>query len=560
MKIIWIEGLERGVAEFCQAFTYKGGKVVLRISADYRYVAYVNGRFASNGQYADTPLNKCVDEVDITSLVHEGENELFVVAIHTGEGFSVAQVMDAGVAFELIENDVCIAQSDENTKGRVGTEYSIGDRITPQLGYGWKYNFTAKENEWAACQIVNASFRFVERPLKKLILSEPLPVEVVAQGVFKYRDMTEAHTAAGEMQNAWLSTLRFFEMTGKERTQNSKKLPLTFVAPTAEKAADGVFVIVDMGKETSGYITFSLKVKKPCRALLGWGEHLADLRVRTEREGRNFASELTLQAGENVLDEWLHRIGGRYLCLFVEDSSFALSQLSVHECLYPFKKIEKDFGDRLLNEIYRVGRRTLELCAHEHYEDCPWREQALYGMDSRNQMMFGYSVFEEYDFPRASMRLFGNNVRKDGLIEICAPARAYMTIPSFSVYWILAICDNADVDFNAEFIAEVLPTAENVLEAFKKRSSRDGVSLFVEPPYWNFHEWCDGLDGGNFNRTEEIEKEQDGILTAIIAMAAKRLAALQERCGYTEKAKATAKYAEEMRLSLEGFYDEKRGL
>ena len=27
----------------------------LRISSDFRYVAYINGEFASNGQYADLP-------------------------------------------------------------------------------------------------------------------------------------------------------------------------------------------------------------------------------------------------------------------------------------------------------------------------------------------------------------------------------------------------------------------------------------------------------------------------------------------------------------------------
>lgn len=35
---------------------------------------------------------------------------------------------------------------------------------------------------------------------------------------------------------------------------------------------------------------------------------------------------------------------------------------------------------------------------HEHYEDYPWREQALYAFDSRNQALYGYYAFGNYDF------------------------------------------------------------------------------------------------------------------------------------------------------------------
>ena len=63
--------------------------------------------------------------------------------------------------------------------------------------------------------------------------------------------------------------------------------------------------------------------------------------------------------------------------------------------------------DRLMNKIYDVSKRTLHLCMHEHYEDCPQREQALYGMDSRNQMLCGYYAFGETKMPRASIELLG---------------------------------------------------------------------------------------------------------------------------------------------------------
>lgn len=200
------------------------------------------------------------------------------------------------------------------------------------------------------------------------------------------------------------------------------------------------------------------------------------------------------------------------------------------------------------------------LCAHDHYEDCPWREQALYGMDSRNQMLFGYGAFGEYELPRASLRLFADSLEKDGLIPLCAPARGRITIPSFSVYWLLAVCENAEADFDGEFVREMLPKAEKMLEIFRARSSGRGVSLFREPRYWNFHEWCEGLDGGNFNRTEDIPEEKDGILTALVRLASAKLSALERRLGRAEKAEDLRAFSESLRDGLEYFYDPDAGL
>ena len=43
---------------------------------------------------------------------------------------------------------------------------------------------------------------------------------------------------------------------------------------------------------------------------------------------------------------------------------------------------------------------------HEHYEDTPWREQAFYVADSRNQALCGYYAFGEYRFPAACFELY----------------------------------------------------------------------------------------------------------------------------------------------------------
>ena len=110
-------------------------------------------------------------------------------------------------------------------------------------------------------------------------------------------------------------------MTGRYRVGNAVlDKPLGFSADLS--GGDGLFVVADLSGETSGYLSFSLTVEKPCSAILCWGEHLSDLRIRSSVAGRNFASELALKAGENSLDEYLCRVGCRYLGLYGRGSVY----------------------------------------------------------------------------------------------------------------------------------------------------------------------------------------------------------------------------------------------
>ena len=103
-----------------------------------------------------------------------------------------------------------------------------------------------------------------------------------------------------------------------------------------------------------------------------------------------------------------------------------------------------DCADDLVLRLRSVSIRTLSLCMHEHYEDCPWREQALYGCDSRNQALYGYYTWGNWDFAAASFSLLGKGIRpEDGWLELCAPARCGITIPSFSLIWIMALAEHS---------------------------------------------------------------------------------------------------------------------
>lgn len=109
---------------------------------------------------------------------------------------------------------------------------------------------------------------------------------------------------------------------------------------------------------------------------------------------------------------------------------------------------------------------------HEHYEDCPWREQALYAMDSRNQMLFGSYVFKNNEgYVKANLRLMANGLRADGLLELCFPARVGITIPSFSCYFVLALAEYFERTKDSAFLKEINSVAKKILDTFAGRVS-----------------------------------------------------------------------------------------
>ena len=171
-----------------------------------------------------------------------------------------------------------------------------------------------------------------------------------------------------------------------------------------------------------------------------------------------------------------------------------------------------------------VSAQTLRLCMHEHYEDCPWREQSLYAMDSRNQMLFGYYAFGEYDFPESSIRLLYEGMHEDGNVSICAPTDSDMVIPSFTMFWVLELEELVRFSGRLNTGRELLDGVKRVVRSYAAHI--DGRTNLLHTPdperYWNFYEWAPGLDGD-----ASLKSDYDAPLHAMYALAlqaAERLA------------------------------------
>ncbi len=502
---IWRQG-EVGYDEFCDFLDTvhipaegigAGKRYTLRIASDSNYTVWMNGKLCAFGQYADYPHYKVYDEVDVTDFLRAGDNRMVIVVWYYGIESQTYKVGDAGLIYEIADEDGTVAAyTHEGVLSRKSRDYisGRGDLISGQLGPTYRYDLRGYDGfiedgcdgfePSRAVDTISTDFHI--RPNKKLTLEPRIRGRVCRMGCFTYT--TDSPVASVNMQYASVSMRHAHEMM--------KSGDREFNSPTKLEGngTDGVFFIVDLGEETAGFLDIDLELPAACRIDVGFGEHLDDGVCRTSIRG--FFTEIECLEGRNT---WLHtfrRFGCRYLQFFVHAPEVTVHYAGLRPTLYPLK--DKDFkcGNLLRETIYKVCQNTLRQCLHEHYEDCPWREQALYAMDSRNQMLCGYYAFGEKEAPRASLELMAHGVRPDGLLSLCYPAGLDFPIPSFSCAYFFQMEEYIRYTGDTTLAAQYFDKLDAIIKTFHNRMQPEGIienfygeSADGKVNYWNFYEW-----------------------------------------------------------------------
>lgn len=494
---------------------------LLYISIDTEYAVWINGVFVDCGQYDDYPDRKSYDVLDVRNHLKVGQNVLCILGYYQGENSFQYIKGRPGLVYSLKVNQNKFVSS-SNTFCRQSAAYKSGaiEKISPQLLFTFEYNAANYDewllndyimpSSWVKAEIKTAMLTKIElyrRPIHKLTIAKPVTGRITAQGLFIRNIDTKnidnmnftIPTPAELMQSDYLSSRLPMEIFQKDCGYSLKVPSAGLNIGNIPDGNDGVYIFIDMQREEAGLFELELEGEDGVRIDTSYGQQVDDLRVRASIGGRNFAFKYTCSNGYQKFTHYIKRIAGRYIQLHISGikKGITIYYAGIRPVKYPLLlKGSFSSNDRLLNKIHEVSVRTLELCMHEHYEDTPWREQALYAMDSRNQALCGYYCFGEYDFAESSFSLLAQSLKDDGYLEICAPAEDRITIPSFSIGWIMAVADLVLYSGKIETAEKLFPAVKKMLNMYIGNMSN---GLLVTPSgdrYWNFYEWADGLDGG----------------------------------------------------------------
>lgn len=520
----------------------------LYIGAYSQYVVYINGQFVDCGQYDDYENYQVYDTLDITGYLKARDNELYIGHYVCGSDFSTRRVQIPGIIFDIRSGEKNLLSSSCSCLARENRHFlENGEIITPQLGYNFEYDACAAEAEYVPCVLAGKEKNLYPRPIKKLEIGAFRDAQPVAQGLFLENDasLPKSH----RMQTAYLSACKWEDGFHKEENGISWKVP-------EEKRCDGVYLVLNVGGESTGLLEFTLDVPEDTEVLIGFGEHLDDMRVRTAISIRNFTFRYLAKKGHNQFFYPYQRMGLKYLQFHIYSKEGTISA-GIRPQMYPLTQYTLPITDKLHQKIYDVGCNTLKLCMHEHYEDCPWREQSQYAMDSRIQILCGYYAFKEFAFPRATLLLMLRSLRPDGLLTLCAPGNAGVDIPSFSAVFVREVLEYVEYSKDTAFIEEVFPDLKKLVEGFAGRVLDNHlIPQFVGEGYWNFYEWRTGIDG----ETKPTGVVYDCLLNAFVSDAFRCFAKICEIAGKAELAELYYGYHKDMnKANHEMFFDENAG-
>jgi hypothetical protein len=540
----WIWRSGSGCDEYVQFlcdFTLKTSvpPVMLRYSVDTDCVVFVNGTPVAFGQYPDFPYHKTYEEIDVTDAVTPGKNRLAILAYHCGgTGFMTYYKGAAGLLFEVVRGEKTLAVSGADTLCRLAPDYISGraEKTTTQLGYRFSYDRRGYDG-WTAASYAPVGF------LPSVAVEKAPPV-----AVRPLKKLTAGALAAGDcIKQAWFSW--------GEGASEGVKQQTAALLPEETPPAAGRYYLFDLGREEVGFFSLHCRAAAGARVSVGYGEHIDDGRVRTAVGGRDFTAVYVCADGAQTFVHPFRRWGARYLQLFVTGACTVL-RAGLIPVAYPFAVLPFDAKNGKRQAIYDTAVRTLTLSAHDHYEDCPWREQGLYTMDSRNQMLCGYYAFGAFAPARASLALIAQDARPDGLLSICYPSDCDLAIPSFSLYYILQLHEYLLHTGDAAFVKSVYKKAESVLDVFAARLSNGLIPPFPGKGYWNFYEWADGLSG----KTPGAEGAPDLILNALFSYVLAEWKALNAAIGQTPRLPCDRLGGAVNDAITRTFFAEKRGL
>jgi hypothetical protein len=535
----------------------------LAIAADSQYVVWLNGEFVGTGQYTGFPEHAYYNRYELAQRLQPGRNVLAVLAHCCGcNHFSYIPSGQPGVIYALgsAPGHVAVRSGSGDVLTRVSPGYHQGamPRIDFQLPFtfefdavgadGWQapdYVPTATWRPLAAadCLPAASSRRLEPLPIAHWQVQDRAPVSIVAQGVFRLAPLPDGDASvAARMQRDFLSS-----RVPRDLFVAPGAAPLALGAgvtgsglclrENATAGADGIYLVVDLGREETGFLEWELTAASGAVVDVAYGEHLTSLRVRAEVGGRHFASRYYCRQGRQVFTHWAVRAGGRYLQLHIhgELRGFVLHYAGLRPVAWP-SRILGAFAspDRLDRRLFEVGARTLQLCMHEHYEDSPWREQGLYANDSLIQALCGYYALGEYAFPAFSFHLLGKSLQPDGWLELCAPASIPITIPSFCMAWVMALEQHLRYSGDVAAAAAALPVATRMLDGWTAQMQEGLLPVPRGKRYWQFYDWMPGVDGcatdgSGFAVLSECRF--DALLNAYFILALEAGAALAESAG-----------------------------
>jgi alpha-L-rhamnosidase len=460
--------------------------VAARVTADSRYVLYVNGHEIARGPARSNPARLSWKELDLAPHLTDGRNVIAALVRFYGQpnpwwipAAANYQLGFGSFAFEAPEIAIASDASWKATPApyRRKTAASAGLLQCPTeildgaavpdgwSGAGFDDRAWPPAQELAAGTLASNRVRIPVEPYSAPEHDDIAPLTAIPVALTELSRVRVPANEADEPRDAAIA---------REAHGDGPDLAITYDAQGTTLATPWLEVRGPAGATVDIYAGEDLR-----------SDGLAEIAPRF------YMSRYILGGRAAERFEAFEAVGFRYLTVVARGGA-RIDAAGAVERRYPRAggaHFESD--DLRLNKIWRVGARTLDLCSTDAFLDCPGREQRAWLGDSYIHALLSFVTNADWRLVRRHLRICAHSQRGDGLLGMVAAgdmAISGTTIPDYSLHWVRALARYFDYSGDSALVRELAPVAIQVLAAFERFRAEDG--LIRGMPGWIFIDWA----------------------------------------------------------------------